>query len=106
MTASYQDSSLVRALLAGHGERLRFAGVILALGYLDTAVEKQRSAMLSARLAACWAPTASICTTFSSGNSHTDTMLTVRACESLGIRHHGDDQRDERRLTDHVAEAD
>ena len=51
VTASYQDSSLVRTLLAGHGERLRFAGLILALGYLDTAFEKQRSAMLSARLA-------------------------------------------------------
>ena len=37
VTATYQDSSLLRTLLAAHGERLRFAGLILALGYLDTA---------------------------------------------------------------------
>ena len=43
--------ALVRTLLAAHGERLRFAGLILALGYLDGSFEKQRSAMLSARLA-------------------------------------------------------
>jgi glycine reductase complex component B subunit alpha and beta len=106
LTASYQDSSLVRSLLAGHGERLRFAGVILALGYLDTAFEKQRSAMLSARLAESLGADGVVCTTFSSGNSHTDTMLTVRACESLGIRTTAIVSETNGGLTDHVAEAD
>ena len=106
VTASYQDSSLIRSLLAGHGERLRFAGVILALGYLDTAFEKQRSAMLSARLAESLGADGVVCTTFSSGNSHTDTMLTVRACESLGIRTTAIISETNGGLTDHVAEAD
>jgi sarcosine reductase len=106
VTATYQDSSLVRTLLAGHGERLRFAGVILALGYLDTAFEKQRSAMISARLAQSLGADGVICTTFSSGNSHTDTMLTVRACESLGIKTTAIICETNGGLTDHVAEAD
>jgi glycine reductase len=106
VTATYQDSSLVRTLLAGHGERLRFAGLILALGYLDTSFEKQRSAMLSARLARVLGADGAICTTFSSGNSHTDTMLTVKACESLGIRTTAIISETNGGLTDHVAEAD
>ena len=106
LTASYQDSSLIRTLLAGHGERLRFAGLILALGYLDTAFEKQRSAMSSARLAESMGADGAICTTFSSGNSHTDTMLTVKACESLGIRTTAIISETNGGLTDHVAEAD
>jgi glycine reductase len=106
VTASYQDSSLVRTLLAGHGQRLRFAGLILALGYLDSSFEKQRSAMLSARLARWLGADGAICTTFSSGNSHTDTMLTVKACESLGIRTTAIISETNGGLTDHVAEAD
>ena len=106
VTANYQDSSLIRSLLAGHGERLRFAGLIMALGYLDTAFEKQRSAMLSARLAESCGADGVVCTTFSSGNSHTDTMLTVRACESLGIRTTAIVSETNGGLTDHVAEAD
>jgi glycine reductase complex component B subunit alpha and beta len=106
LTATYQDSSLVRTLLAGHGEQLRFAGLILALGYLDSSFEKRRSAMLSARLARWLGADGAICTTFSSGNSHTDTMLTVRACESLGIRTTAIVSETNGGLTDHVAEAD
>ena len=106
VTATYQDSALVRTLLTGHGERLRFAGLILALGYLDSSFEKQRSAMLSARLARLLGADGAVCTTFSSGNSHTDTMLTVKACESLGIRTTAIISETNGGLTDHVAEAD
>jgi glycine reductase len=106
VTATYQDLALVHELLAAHGDRLRFAGVILALGYLDTAFEKQRSAMLSAHLAASMGADGAICTTFSSGNSHTDTMLTVRACEARGIRTTAIVAETNGGLTDHVSEAD
>ena len=105
-TATYQRATLVRELLAGHGDRLRFAGLILALGYLDTARQKQRSAMLSARLAEQLGADGVVCTTFSSGNSHTDTMLTVRACERLGIRATALVCETNGGLTDHVPEAD
>ena len=44
-------------------------------------------------------PTGAICTTFSSGNSHTDTMLTVRALrDARGSRNRRARVRDERRV--------
>jgi glycine reductase complex component B subunit alpha and beta len=106
VTAAYQDSALLRALFMDHGERLRFAGLILALGYLDTAAEKQRSALASAELAKAFGADGVICTTFSSGNSHTDTMLTVRACEEAGIGTTALVCETNGGLTDHVPEAD
>ncbi|HEY2552079.1 MAG TPA: glycine/sarcosine/betaine reductase component B subunit [Streptosporangiaceae bacterium] len=106
LTAFYQDNALIRALTAAHGSTLRFAGVILALGYLDTAAEKQRSAMLAARLAAQAGADGVICTTFSSGNSHTDTMLTVRACAERGLGTVAIVAETDSGLTDHVPEAD
>jgi glycine reductase complex component B subunit alpha and beta len=105
-TATYQDGALLEDLLAGHGERFRFAGLILALGYLNTAEDKLRSALQSAALARLIEADAAICTTFSSGNSHTDTMLTVRALERAGIATCAILAETNGGLTDHVPEAD
>jgi len=105
-TANYQDLALVRALEGAHGETLRFAGVILAPGYLDTAEAKRRGAEASAALAGELGAAGAICTTFSSGNSHTDTMLTVRALASRGIATTALVCETNGGLTDHVAEAD
>lgn len=105
-TAFYQRNSLIRELFAADGKRARFAGVIAALGYLDSGSEKQRSAMLSARLAQQLGADGVVCTTFESGNSHTDTMLTVRACERLGIRTVAMVAETNGGLTDSVPEAD
>jgi glycine reductase complex component B subunit alpha and beta len=106
VTAAYQDSALVRALFSAHGKRLRFVGVIMALGYLDTADQKHRSAVASATRASELGAEGAICTTFSSGNSHTDTMLTVRACEQRGIGTVALVCETNGGLTDHVPEAD
>jgi hypothetical protein len=105
-TANYQDLALVRALERVHGDTLRFTGLILAPGYLDTAEAKRRGAEASAALAAELGSAGAICTTFSSGNSHTDTMLTVRALESRGIATTALVCETNGGLTDHVAEAD
>jgi len=105
-TAFYQRNTLIRELFAADGDRIRFVGVILALGYLNTASEKQRSAMLAAQLASQLGAEGVVCTTFETGNSHTDTMLTVRACESLGIRTCALVTETNGGLTDHVPEAD
>lgn len=105
-TANYQDLALVRALERAHGDTLRFAGLILAPGYLDTAAAKRRGAEASAALATELGAAGAICTTFSSGNSHTDTMLTVRALESRGIATTALVCETNGGLTDHVAEAD
>src|SRR5262245_30966315 len=105
-TAADQASALIDELIAGHGERFRFVGTILALGYLNTAEDKQRSALQTGSLATLLGADAAICTTFSSGNSHTDTMLTVRALEREGIRTCAIVAETNGGLTDHVPEAD
>jgi hypothetical protein len=105
-TANYQDLTLVRTLANAHGQTLRFAGTILAPGYLDTAEQKRQGAEASAALAAGLGATGAICTTFSSGNSHTDTMLTVRALQTRGIAATALVCETNGGLTDHVAEAD
>ena len=105
-TANYQDLALVRALSSAHGRTLRFAGTILAPGYLDSAEQKRQGAEASAMLAAELGATGAVCTTFSSGNSHTDTMLTVRALETRGIAANALVCETNGGLTDHVAEAD
>jgi glycine reductase complex component B subunit alpha and beta len=105
-TAFYQRNRLVRELLAAHDTSLRFRGVIVALGYLNSAFEKSRSAMLAAALAQRVGAEGAILTTYSSGNSHTDTMLTVRACEELGIATTAMLAETSAGLTDHVPEAD
>jgi hypothetical protein len=105
VTAVYQDNALIRELHAAHGTTLRFVGVILAPGYLDGATQKRLAAEGSASLAAELGAEGVVCTTFSSGNSHTDTMLTVQACERLGIRTVALVCETNGGLTDHVPEA-
>jgi sarcosine reductase len=105
-TFSYQRSELLLRLLEAHGRNLRFAGVVLTLGYLNTAEEKRRMAEEAAELAGSLGADGAICTTFSSGNSHTDTMLTAQACERLGIRTTVIVAETNGGLTDHVPEAD
>jgi glycine reductase complex component B subunit alpha and beta len=106
VTAVYQEPEGVRLLRAGHGRRLRSAGIVLTPGYLDTAEEKRHAAEGAAALVASLGADAAICTTFSSGNSHTDTMLTVAACERRGIRTVALVCETNGGLTDHVPEAD
>ena len=106
VTAVYQELAVIRELRALHGRRLRFAGVVLAPGYLDGADQKRRAADAAAELAAGLGADAAVCTTFSSGNSHTDTMLTVQACERRGIGTVALVCETNGGLTDHVPEAD
>jgi glycine reductase complex component B subunit alpha and beta len=105
VTAVYQDSAPIRELSAADGSTLTFAGVILAPGYLDGATQKRLAAGSSASLAADLGVDGVIVTTFSSGNSHTDTMLTVRECERRGIATVALVCETNGGLTDHVPEA-
>ncbi len=105
-TYFFQRSGLLRELLARHGTDLCLRGVILTLGYLPSAFDKERSALMAARLARQVGADAAVLTTFQSGNSQTDTMLTCRACEELGIRTVLLLAETNGGLTDHVPEAD
>ena len=111
-TIVFQRNALVRALYREHGRRLRFAGLVLMRGYEQTADDKQRAATAAAEAAVALGADGAVVTTDAGGNSHTDVMLTVRACEQAGVRttaivaEMADPESTSSGLTDWVAEAD
>jgi glycine reductase complex component B subunit alpha and beta len=111
-TLFHQRSALVRALYREHGKRLRFAGLVLVRGYEQSADDKQRAAEAAAARAAELGADGAIVTTDGGGNSHTDSMLTVRALERAGIKtavivaEQNDPASTEAALVDWVPEAD
>jgi glycine reductase len=111
-TVFFQRNRLFRALYREHGKSLRFAGVILMRGYEQTASDKARAAEQAAELAGELGADGAVITTDAGGNSHTDVMLTCRACEQAGIRttvvvaEMADPDSTNPGLTDWVPEAD
>lgn len=111
-TVVFQRSALVRALYREHGRRLRFAGVVLMRGYEQSADDKLRAAEAAAEAAVALGADGVIVTTDAGGNSHTDVMLTCRACEEAGVRttvivaEMADPEATSPGLTDWVPEAD
>jgi glycine reductase complex component B subunit alpha and beta len=111
-TVFFQRNALVRSLYAEHGKRLRFAGVVLMRGYEQSADDKQRAAEAAAARAQELGADGVVLTTDAGGNSHTDVMLTCRACERAGIRttvilaEETDPESTRPILTDWVPEAD
>jgi sarcosine reductase len=111
-TICFQRNALVRSLYAEHGKRLRFAGVVLMRGYEQSADDKQRAAEAAAARAQELGAEGVVITTDAGGNSHTDVMLTCRACELAGIRttvilaEETDPESTRPILTDWVPEAD
>lgn len=108
----FQRNELIRTLYGEHGKSLRFAGVVLIRGYEQSAVDKQRAAERAASAAGELAADGVVITTDAGGNSHTDVMLTCRACEEEGIKttvvlaEETDPQSTKPILTDWVREAD
>jgi sarcosine reductase len=111
-TIFFQRNELIRALYRAHGDRLRFAGAVLMRGYEQTAEDKERAAERAASVARELGADAVVITTDGGGNSHTDTMLTCRACEQAGIRttvivaEMADPEATNPGLTDWIPEAD
>jgi glycine reductase complex component B subunit alpha and beta len=108
----FQRNELIRTLYREHGETLRCAGVVLMRGYEQSAADKQRAAERAADVADELGADGVIITTDAGGNSHTDVMLTCRACEQAGIKttvvlaEETDPQSTKPILTDWVREAD
>jgi len=108
----FQRNELIRTLYREHGRTLRFAGVVLMRGYEQSAVDKQRAAERAAAVAGELGADGVLITTDAGGNSHTDVMLTCRACEQAGIRttvvlaEETDPESTKPILTDWVREAD
>ncbi len=82
----FQRNELIRTLYREHGKTLRFAGVVLMRGYEQSAADKQSAAERAAAVASELGADGVVITTDAGGNSHTDVMLTCRACEQSGIR--------------------
>ena len=108
----FQCNELIRTLYREHGKTLRFAGVVLMRGYEQSAADKQLAAERAAAVAGELDADGVVITTDAGGNSHTDVMLTCRACEQAGIRttvvlaEETDPQSTKPILTDWVSEAD
>ena len=108
----FQRNELIRTLYREHGKTLRFAGVVLMRGYEQSAADKQSAADRAAEAAGELAADGVVITTDAGGNSHTDVMLTCRACEEAGIKttvvlaEETDPQSTRPILTDWVREAD
>jgi glycine reductase len=85
-TIFFQRNELIRKLYREHGKTLRFGGVVLMRGYEQSADDKHRAAERAAAVAAELGVDGVVITTDAGGNSHTDVMLTCRACERAGIR--------------------
>lgn len=106
VTAFYQDNALIRTLLREHGSTLVFSGVVLTLAFLNDPDDKQTWAEDAATRAAELGADGVVITTFQSGNSQTDVMLTIRACEARGIRTVAVMAETDTGLVDRVPEAD
>jgi glycine reductase complex component B subunit alpha and beta len=106
------NNPVVERLYAGHGRDHNFVGVVLSRGHHYSAWEKERSANLAAHQAFLLGADGVALTWEGGGNSITDAMLTIRACERLGIRtaavsyEMGEEDAADVILLDAVAEAD
>jgi glycine reductase len=99
-------------LAAGHGRAHVFGGIVLSRGHHYSAWEKERSANLAAHQARLLGADGVVLTWEGGGNSITDAMLTIRACERLGMKtaaiayEMGDEDAADVVLLDSVPEAD
>lgn len=84
VTWDWQNHPLALALV--RERRFRFAGVILQRIGFESSGEKEVAACNAARLAASLGADAAVVTRTGSGNAFIEVMLTVRACEEMGIK--------------------
>jgi glycine reductase len=106
------NNPLVEQLMAGDGREHDFVGIVLSRGHHYSAWEKERSANLAAHQAWLLGADGVALSWEGGGNSITDAMLTIRACERLGMQtaavayEMGDEDAADVVLLDSVAEAD
>ncbi len=80
------NNPVIEHLYRRHGGDLAFAGVILSKGHNYTFALKERSARYAAHLAALLHADGVIVTHEGGGNAGIDALLTVKACEEMGIK--------------------
>jgi sarcosine reductase len=80
------NNPVIESLYRRHTIDLAFAGVVLSKGHNYTFALKERSARYAAHLAALLRADGVIVTQEGGGNAGIDALLTVKACEELGIK--------------------
>jgi glycine reductase len=80
------NNPVVKALYDRHGVDLNFVGVVLCRGHFDDHRGKERNAQYAAKLASLLQADGVVQTLEGTGNTFIDFMLTVQACENLGIK--------------------
>jgi glycine reductase len=86
ITWDWQNHPLALSLCRQHGKRLNFLGVILERIQFDTFPAKEVIAHNTSQLAATLGADGALVAWTGSGNAFVEVMLTIRACETLGIR--------------------
>ncbi|MBI2360531.1 MAG: hypothetical protein HYV04_16785 [Deltaproteobacteria bacterium] len=85
-TWDWQNHPLVFGLYAAHGKELNFSGVILERIRFETYHGKEVIAHNTARLVQAMGAGGVLITWLGGGNAFVDVMLTIQACEKLGIK--------------------
>jgi glycine reductase complex component B subunit alpha and beta len=85
-TWMHQNNAVVERLIAGHGTRWDFAGVILHRGHFYLYEDKQRMGLRIAETASLLGAAGAIFTLGGAGNNTTEVMLAIQECERRGIK--------------------
>lgn len=86
-TWEWQNQPVITGLYREHGKRLNFLGVVFQRIHFQTYMGKEVGALLTARFARMLGAQGAIITRENvSGNMLIDSVLTVQACEKLGVK--------------------
>lgn len=80
------NKPLMLELYRRHGVDLNFVGIVINRGHRDTNMLKERGAQYSAKVAKLLGAEGAVIAFEGGGGATIDFMLTVKACEELGIR--------------------
>lgn len=86
ITWDWQNHPLAMGLCREHGKRVNFLGVVLERIQFDTFLGKEVIAHNTASLVATLGADGALVAWIGSGNAFVELMLTIQACERLGIK--------------------
>jgi len=85
-TWMHQNNAVVERLMAGHGTRWDFAGIVLHRGHFYLYEDKQRVGLRIAESASLLGAQGAVFTLGGAGNNVTEVMLAIQECERRGIK--------------------
>ncbi|MCL5958637.1 MAG: glycine/sarcosine/betaine reductase component B subunit, partial [Chloroflexi bacterium] len=85
-TCVHTNNPILKSLYQHHGRDLNFLGIVISRGHHDDHQQKECSAQYAAKVARLLGADSATISLEGTGNSHIDFMLTVKACEEMGIK--------------------